>query len=133
MKAVLFNPFLILFGLFPFFTQAQYITVSGYVTNFLTGKAIENVNVFESHSGIGTITDKNGFFKLILKKSDMNISFAQNGFKSILQNYYGSKDTTLNIQMEPLKWMNLSDKPELHTKADEAQKESQQRKKFIFF
>ena len=133
MKTIFLNPFLVLFGLFPLMGQAQYITVSGYVTHFFTSNAIENVNVFETRSGIGTITDKDGFFRLIIKQGEMNITFAQSGFKPIIQQFLGRNDTTLNIQLEPLKWIRVQDKHEQQTKADNIQKESASRRRFLFF
>lgn len=56
--------------------KAQYIAVTGYLTNFVTGEAIENATVFESHSDIGTISNREGFYQLILHPGELNILFS---------------------------------------------------------
>jgi len=122
MKTILFPPFFILFGLISVSGVTQNLTVSGYVTHFFTGNAVDNVNVFETHSGIGTITNNDGFFNLILKQGEMNLSFAQNGFKPVIQQFSVKNDTIMNIHLEPLKWINAENKSELHSKSENIQK-----------
>jgi hypothetical protein len=133
MKTVLFNPLLIFLWIFPFMGNAQYITVSGYVAHLFTGNPVENVNIFETQSGIGTITDKEGFFKLILKQGNLDISFALNGYKPVVEKFTAKNDTTLSLVLEPLKRVNnVQDKDESVHKADEDKKNTSQRKRFLF-
>jgi plasmid rolling circle replication initiator protein Rep len=85
----------------PGYTHAQFITISGYITHALTGVAIENVSVFEKHTEIGTISNKDGSFKLMLHPGRLNLSFSENGYKTFSENLVLKSDTTLVIQLKP--------------------------------
>lgn len=91
----------ILMCVIPGLSHAQLVTISGYVTNTLTGSAIENVSVFEKRSEIGTISSKDGFFQLMLHPGKLNLSISENGFKSISENLVLKNDTTIVIQLKP--------------------------------
>ena len=133
MKTILKLPFVFLFGFFPVIGNAQYITISGYITDFFTGSTIENATVFEKSSGIGTISDKDGFYKLTLKPGQMNISFANSGFESFVKQFTVSADTTLMIQLKPEKWMKYHEKAETDLHSGIEDKKTIERKKFWFF
>ncbi|MCG6188871.1 carboxypeptidase-like regulatory domain-containing protein [Maribellus maritimus] len=134
MKAILKLPFVFLFGLFPVIGNAQYITISGYITDFLTGGAIENATVFEKSSGIGTITDKDGFYKLVLRPGKMNITFSDNGFEAFVQKLTVTNDTTLMIQLKSEKWVKEHEKAEADLQTGIGDKKiPEERKKFWFF
>lgn len=133
MKTIFTLPFLFLFGFLPFSGQTQFIKISGYVTDFLTENTIENATVYEKSSGIGTISDHDGFYKLTLKPGSMNISFTKNGFESFSRQFIVSSDTTLMIQLKPEKWAKNHEKaePDLHSELPD--KKNSDRKKFWFF
>jgi hypothetical protein len=133
MKTILTLPFVILLGFFPVITKAQYITISGYVTNFLTGGTVENVTVFEKSSGIGTISNQDGFYKLFLKPGKMDITFSENGFEPYSREFTVSADTAIMVQLKPEKWIKSHEKEDsgLHTKIEE--KKTSGRKRFWFF
>ncbi len=133
MKTILTLPFLILLGFLPVIGEAQYITISGYITDFLTGKAVQNATVFEKSSGIGTITDKDGFYKLILKPGKMDITFGNNGFESYSQKFTVSADTTLMIKLKPEKWVKTHEKIESELQTGIENKKTFERKRFWFF
>ena len=134
MKTILTLPFLILLGLFPVNGKAQYITISGYVTNFLTGGGLENVTVFEKSTGIGTISNQNGFYKLTLKPGLMNLTFSENGFESYSQKFNVTADTLLMIQLKPEKWNKMNEKTDSELQSGmNNKKSSPERKKFRFF
>ena len=63
MKTILVIPLAILLLILPTFSWAQFISVTGYVNDSKSGKALENVSVFEANSGIGTISNQKGFYK----------------------------------------------------------------------
>lgn len=85
----------------PILSQAQLIHISGFIKSSASNQAINEVSVFESNSGIGTISNKNGYFKLILKSGKRQISFAEEGFKPVLKQLELKKDTVINIALEP--------------------------------
>ncbi len=113
MKTLIFTPFLILFAALPNVGRTQLFTVSGYITNYITGNAVENAAVFDSVSGIGTITNKDGFYKLMLAPGNMEIIFSDPGLKSFTQQFTLVADTTLNIKLKPQK-LNRSKQEENH-------------------
>ncbi len=101
MKTILITHFALILFVIPHFGRAQLITVSGFVNNGMNGKALENVSIFESNSGIGTISNKNGFYKLTLEKGDLNLSITNNGFKPYAQKLELSSDTTFIVKLIP--------------------------------
>ena len=130
MKTILTLPFLIFIGFMPVTGDAQYVTISGYVTNLLTGTSIENVAVFDKSSGIGTISNKDGFYKLILKPGQMNITFSDDGFDSYTQNFFISADTTLLIKLKPSNLAKKNDKFNVHLQTESENEKITERKKF---
>jgi len=102
--------------LFPMFGNAQLIQFTGNIINESTGNAIETVSIFESFSGIGTITNMNGFFSLMLQKGTAEIVISKDGFKNFSQKMVLKADTTINVSLAPV--MNIKSK----TKETETQK-----------
>ncbi len=101
MKTILTTHLLILMLLLPVVAKAQFVTISGNVINSKSGKALENVNIFESSSNTGTITDEKGFFKLILTGSEFEIIITDSGFKKLTQQIVSKNDTILTVKLEP--------------------------------
>ncbi len=83
-------------------TEAQNITVSGFVTDLNNGDFLESVNVFESVSTIGTLSDKHGFYKLMLKKGEAKILATHNGYSDLSKEIMLKNDTTINLRMTPV-------------------------------
>lgn len=101
MKTILITHLTLLFFVIPNFSWAQLITVSGYVNNITNGEAMENVSIFESNSKIGTITNQNGFYKLVLEKGNLQLTITDSGFKPYVQTLELVSDTTLVVQLQP--------------------------------
>lgn len=87
--------------LIPSFAQAQLISITGKIVDNKSGQFLENANIFESVSNIGTISNENGYFKLQLKKGELNLNVTNNGFKDFSQNLILRKDTMLTVRLEP--------------------------------
>ncbi|QIA09207.1 carboxypeptidase-like regulatory domain-containing protein [Draconibacterium halophilum] len=102
MKTVLITHFALLLLVIPGMSWAQIVTITGYVNNGASGKAMENVSIFDKNSGIGTITNQNGFYKLILDKGDVDLSVSNGGFKPVLHHVKVVSDTTLFVNLQPL-------------------------------
>nr|WP_319511935.1 carboxypeptidase-like regulatory domain-containing protein [uncultured Draconibacterium sp.] len=102
MKTVLITQFALLLLVIPGMSWAQIVSISGYVNNGSNGKALENVSIFDQNSGIGTITNQNGFYKLMLDKGDVDLSISNGGFKSVLHHVNAISDTTLVVSLKPL-------------------------------
>ncbi len=92
--------FLILF--FPISGNGQYITITGYITNEKNSSYLENVNLFESGSVIGTLTDRNGFYHLMLPPGTVKLSASLNGFKDFSKQLEVKNDTVFSFRLKPV-------------------------------
>ncbi len=135
MKTILLTLFSFIFFIIPDFGLAQLVTVTGHVKSSINGKAIKNVNVFESNSGIGTITNKDGYYKLILDMGQLNLNITEAGFMSVTKKMELSSDTTLIIELQPERGekirLKADDGTQVQAKRDS--KNQQHRRGFIFF
>lgn len=109
MKTILSYPLLIFCLILPALGNAQLILVTGSIINEKTGAALENVNIIEAYSGIGTITNMSGFFSLMLKPGNAEIVVTYGGFKDLSKKMILNSDTTLTVSLAPL--LNIKAKP----------------------
>ncbi len=93
-------------------SEAQTITVTGFVTNSNSGEFLENVNIFESISTIGTLSDKHGFYKLMLKKGEIKILATYSGYSNLSKQFVLKNDTTINLRMAPATLLKSKQKTE---------------------
>lgn len=100
MKIILLTNTFFLLCFLPGMTWGQFITISGYVNDSSNGKALENVSIFESNSGIGTISNHNGFYRLVLSDSLVNLQIANKGFKEMSWEMELASDTTFVVKLE---------------------------------
>ncbi|HPF50710.1 MAG TPA: carboxypeptidase-like regulatory domain-containing protein [Draconibacterium sp.] len=101
MKTLLITHTFLIFLLLPGMSWAQFIAISGYINDSSTGKALENVSIFDSNSKIGTITNQNGFYRLVLHERNADLTFTFDGFKDCKRHIELSSDTTLQVSMQP--------------------------------
>lgn len=101
MKSILITHFALLLFIIPGNSWAQLVTVSGYVNNGTNGQAMKNVSIFETNSGIGTISNEYGFYKLTLEKGILNLNITDNGFTPYSQKLEIISDTTLRVKLQP--------------------------------
>ena len=109
MKTIITIHFYLLFLLFPAIGNAQFLRITGNIINEKTGVALENVNILESKSGIGTITNLSGFFSLMLKPGNAEIIISHDGFQNYSQKLERKRDTLLTVSLVPV--LNLKSKP----------------------
>jgi hypothetical protein len=81
--------------------QAQLFSVSGYVIDKLSEQAVENANVYESHSGIGTITNSEGYFRLLLNRGPQNLKISNGGFEHFFSTFNLKADTIITVALVP--------------------------------
>lgn len=110
MRTILVTHLALFFFMIPNFAWAQLVTVSGYVNNGTNGKAMKNVSIFEANSGIGTITNKYGFYKLVLKEGDFNFSVTSSGFKPFVQKLELKSDTVFVVKLQPILHLKTKEK-----------------------
>ena len=75
MKTLIITNTILFLSLLPGMAWAQFVAVSGYIKDSSNGKALENVSIFDSNSKIGTITNQNGFYRLILNGIEFRYYF----------------------------------------------------------
>lgn len=98
----MFNLFLLgMVFLFPQVTEAQLLAVSGVVKNYISGQTIENATIFEANSGIGTITNSDGSYKLLLQKGDQNLKISSPGLADFTATFSMVRDTVISIDLKP--------------------------------
>ena len=107
MKTIL--NFLILFGILivPEYGQAQLIAVSGYVKNFVSDKVLENVSVYENESGIGTISNNDGYYKLLLKPGKQYLKISSHDFEDFSAKFELKVDTIITVRLKPNNYKQL--------------------------
>lgn len=94
------NLFLILLLLgFSAFAQ-QRRTVSGYIADAQTGERLYAASVYEQNSGIGTISNRFGFFSLTLKDGPANLKISFVGYQPQTKIINLSADTLLVFSLK---------------------------------
>jgi hypothetical protein len=98
---LLFFLFSLIF-LSPNYAFAQLISVSGFVKNQSTGAIKRNVAVFESVSGVGTITNNEGYYRLLLSPGQQKIEISSADFYSYKSTFNLIADTIITVELIPL-------------------------------
>ncbi|MGE0020593.1 MAG: carboxypeptidase-like regulatory domain-containing protein [Draconibacterium sp.] len=91
---------LLLIFILPFTTSGQFAVIKGTITNEKNGKTLENVNILETLSGIGTISNSSGEFRLMLTRGDAELLITLDGYKNVTKQIKLVNDTTINIELE---------------------------------
>jgi hypothetical protein len=87
--------------IFPFAAEAQLLSVSGYVKNYISGQPIENVTIYETNSGIGTITNSDGFYRLLLQSGEQQLKISSAGFEDFKTTFKVVADTVVSVNVVP--------------------------------
>ena len=101
MKTIFTLQMILFVLIFSFSGKSQQITFSGKVLDSRSGKPLSYASIFESNSKIGTITDNEGMFKLILSEGALSIQISENGFKVYTNQLVLKTDTTVTVNLEP--------------------------------
>lgn len=95
MKKILL--FILLF--FVSLSYAQYITISGYLTDRQNGETIINGSVFDFLSKKGTVSNAFGFYTLTLPAGGFELQYSYVGYAPQNFRLNLTKDTVINIQL----------------------------------
>ena len=87
--------------LIPFTGFSQFISLTGKITSEKDGKILENADVLECSSKTGTISDKDGFYKLILTPGNIDLLVSNEGFADYSQKLFLKSDTTISVILKP--------------------------------
>ena len=77
--------------------SAQKITVSGYVTDSVSGERMINAAVYEKASYIGTTTNNYGFYSLSLTPGKAEIVVSYLGYEPLTTTLSLTRDTVMNF------------------------------------
>ncbi len=88
--------------LLPLSIQAQRFTVRGTVEDIQTGEKLISANVYESISLKGIATNAFGFYSLTLPAGEVKLNFSFIGYKTVIVDLKLSRDTLINIRLEPV-------------------------------
>jgi hypothetical protein len=91
---------LLLIFILPFTSSGQFAVIRGTITNEKSGAFLEDVNILETLSGIGTISNSAGEFRLMLNPGDAELLITLDGYKNITRQIKLVNDTIINIQLE---------------------------------
>ncbi|HKJ78882.1 MAG TPA: carboxypeptidase-like regulatory domain-containing protein [Prolixibacteraceae bacterium] len=78
---------------------SQSVTISGYVLDEENGNFIASASVFEKIDGIGTISNNNGFYKLILPPGQKQLKISNSGFTDFSKSFELKNDTILTVKL----------------------------------
>ncbi len=95
---------LIFFLLFPCWGFAQSVTVSGTIKD-PTGETLIGVNVIESGTSQGTVTDIDGKYQITVAP-DARLTFSYIGFESQTVDVRGRE--SIDITLKLIRWMKSS-------------------------
>ncbi|MCC5942098.1 MAG: TonB-dependent receptor [Balneolaceae bacterium] len=90
---------MLLLGFIANTTFGQSLTVSGTVTDELSGETLLGVNIMIVGTSSGTVTDLNGNYSLTVPDADAELRFSYIGYETLVINVDGR--TTINIQLRP--------------------------------
>jgi len=81
-------------------TPATKHTISGYMRDAASGEPLISANVFDSRSGLGTVTNTYGFYSLTLPEDSISLSFSYIGYSTQELDFFLSEDKELNIELD---------------------------------
>lgn len=81
------------------FAQAQKHTISGYVTDSLSGEPLIGVAVIDSGSSLGTITGNSGYYSISLEKGRKTLRFVYLGYEEKVVETDLSGDIKLDVSI----------------------------------
>lgn len=101
MKIYLTFIILALLSMVPYAGIGQLVSVSGYVKSGFSGTVLENATIYESVSGIGTITNKEGYYRLLLQKGEQNLKISSVGMQPFTVRFTLQSDTIISPDLLP--------------------------------
>lgn len=92
---------ILLFLILPFSVglQAQRYTVSGYVLDSASRETMVSATVFDTVSGIGTVTNQYGYYTLVLPEGKVALRYSYAGYPEIYVNATLERDTVINAKL----------------------------------
>lgn len=102
-KHILFLISLILIGLTSIGQEARQknIRINGYMYDSKTRETLIGAAIYDMNSKIGTSSNNYGFYSISIPKGEAEFFVSYVGYEKILLKYNFTKDTTINIYLQP--------------------------------
>lgn len=81
--------------------SAANLTISGFITDQNSGETLLNGSIYDFKSGKGSVSNSYGFYSLSLPTGEVELRCSYVGFTTQNIRFRLSKDTTLNIRLQP--------------------------------
>jgi len=94
------KPFFLLIAIFTYIVSFAQGTISGTVVDAETRQALEGASVFAQNTTKGTMTDKEGNFRLYLAKGGYEINITFTGYASRTINLEVTGDRSFNLELQ---------------------------------
>lgn len=82
-------------------STARRHTISGYITDAVSGETFIGANIYNITSGEGTITNEYGFYSITVPEGETQLRFSYVGCEPESRNIMLDKNTELNIKLKP--------------------------------
>lgn len=84
---------------FPSFLFAQQVTISGYITDSISGESLIGANIAIPAAGVGTATNTYGFYSLTVPAGKHTLEFSYIGYQSQTEEVEVREDLDLSITL----------------------------------
>jgi outer membrane receptor for ferrienterochelin and colicin len=84
-----------------FVTSDEILTISGYLTDSLSGEPLIFANIFNQQKQLGTNTNEYGFYSFSINKGVQRIYYSYLGYKKQIIEVKLKQDTTINVELSP--------------------------------
>jgi hypothetical protein len=95
------NPFLLILVAFSFCAQAQKFTISGTISDKMSGESLIGATIYDMRSGRGTITNTYGFYSLSLPPDSVQLRISYVGYSALDLKFLLEGDTSLAMGLVP--------------------------------
>jgi outer membrane receptor for ferrienterochelin and colicin len=89
----------ILVWLFPSFILAQKFTISGTITDGMSGENLIGASAFDPNRSTGTTSNTYGFYSLTLPRDSVQLTVSYVGYQTVTVRFFLSRDTTINFPL----------------------------------
>ena len=90
---------LFIWSILPLWALAQ-LTVTGSVSDALTGESITGASVVVPGTASGTSTDRTGHYTIVVSEADSFLSFHALGYKPLIKQLHPARTQTLHVALE---------------------------------
>jgi len=80
--------------------KANKVTVSGYVTDYMSMETLIGASVRDGNSSAGSFTNSYGYYSIQLDSDSVDLQVTYIGYKSLRKKFFVQKDTIVNFRLQ---------------------------------